>query len=255
MPNSDSKYAEFCFYIELPVFCDTKESPEIEDYDLLPDQGMGGIDDLNMVQTAPYKDSDLINRDFGSMESLFDADSILEEMTDHIDGSVPEPSQAGSNKESTGVPGSRNSRPSPSSSPGPRSFIEVHFSKILMVDDDQLVSKMQLKLFSAMNLADEILSARSGQEAIAIIEKSMAGADQIELIFLDYMMPVVDGPEVASTLRRMGYRGIIVGLTALNETESDEFFINCGANLVLHKPLKTDMLHSALWKLMSTAEL
>lgn len=121
------------------------------------------------------------------------------------------------------------------------------FNRILIVDDAALVVKMTVRMLKGMNIASEYLSSLSGSEAIQIVEASMGDEkDKIDVVFLDYVMPVVNGPTVAAKIRQLGYTGIIIGVTALIEAADQEVFISNGADIVAVKPLQPLAVQEAL---------
>ena len=61
--------------------------------------------------------------------------------------------------------------------------------------------------------------------------------DYFDIIVMDFVMPNMDGPTATKEIRKLGYSGLVFGLTG-NALKSDvDSFIACGANMVLTKPL------------------
>jgi response regulator of citrate/malate metabolism len=56
----------------------------------------------------------------------------------------------------------------------------------------------------------------------------------------------MSGPDAASRLRKMGYRGVIIGVTGNAASEEIRYFVKSGANEVLIKPVTYDMLEQCL---------
>ena len=56
-------------------------------------------------------------------------------------------------------------------------------------------------------------------------------------------MPHMTGPEAIQAIRKLGYTGMILGVSGVIDDDANQF-IEAGANLVLCKPLTL----SALWK-------
>ena len=63
---------------------------------------------------------------------------------------------------------------------------------------------------------------------------------------MDFIMPNLDGPTATVEIRRLGFTGLLVGLTGQLHTEDIEVFLKSGADKVLGKPLQTDLLRMAL---------
>ncbi len=59
-----------------------------------------------------------------------------------------------------------------------------------------------------------------------------------DVIMMDFVMPVMNGPDCVRELRRIGCRGLIIGVTG-NSTETDiNAFLEAGVNRVMIKPLE-----------------
>ncbi|NPA59523.1 MAG: response regulator, partial [Epsilonproteobacteria bacterium] len=89
-----------------------------------------------------------------------------------------------------------------------------------------------------------ILVASNGQEALALLEDN----DDIEIIFMDINMPVMDGYTATLHIRANSvYNNIaIVALTALTSVDEIDKMFNFGMNAYLSKPLKKGVLFSVL---------
>lgn len=112
-------------------------------------------------------------------------------------------------------------------------------SKILVVDDNKvnlLVVKGLLKIYEA-----GVDVAESGQEAINMIQK-----EKYDLIFMDHMMPGLDGVDTTKMIRKMHdgkYRKIpIVALTANVLKEAKNRFVEAGMVDFLAKPIEPQEL-------------
>ena len=118
------------------------------------------------------------------------------------------------------------------------------YGSVLVVDDvatnlyvaDGLLSLYQLK----------VETASSGFEAI---EKAEGGA-VYDVIFMDHMMPRMDGIEAMQKLRELGYTGAIVALTANALVGNDEMFMQKGFDGFISKPIDIRQLDDVLKKLI-----
>ena len=54
------------------------------------------------------------------------------------------------------------------------------------------------------------------------------------------------GPEAATAMRKMGYTGLIIGVTGHAQRADIEEFERCGADAVLAKPLKYEILNGVV---------
>jgi CheY-like chemotaxis protein/HPt (histidine-containing phosphotransfer) domain-containing protein len=83
--------------------------------------------------------------------------------------------------------------------------------------------------------------AENGEQAV---ERALAA--DYHLILMDMQMPVMDGVEATKWLRRAGYRGPIVALTANAMQEDRERCIESGCDAFLSKPIDTGPFYDIL---------
>jgi CheY-like chemotaxis protein len=109
---------------------------------------------------------------------------------------------------------------------------------ILAVDDKPInnnVIELDLEeYFEDRDLEFEFTSTDGGEKAIELIK-----SNNFDIIFMDYMMPGMDGIETISHIRAMGSdikQPHIVMVTALNTTESIASAKEAGADLYIAKP-------------------
>jgi signal transduction histidine kinase/CheY-like chemotaxis protein len=111
-------------------------------------------------------------------------------------------------------------------------------AKILIVDDISTnldVAKGLLELYK-MNIS----TASSGKEAVRL-----AGKNNYDIIFMDHMMPEMDGIEAAALIRKAesGDRHVpIIALTANAISGMREFFIKEGFDDYISKPIEISQL-------------
>jgi CheY-like chemotaxis protein len=87
-------------------------------------------------------------------------------------------------------------------------------------------------------------TALSGFETIELINDGK----EYDVIFMDHMMPQMDGMETTKKLRKQGYEGIIVALTANALAGNDELFMQNGFNGFISKPIDIRQLNTVLNK-------
>jgi len=94
-----------------------------------------------------------------------------------------------------------------------------------------------------------VVHAENGQEALERVEEAALRDSPFELILMDMQMPLLDGKAATVLLRRNGYCGPIMALTA-NASEKDrEECLDCGCDDFLPKPIERSLLlaRCALW--------
>lgn len=103
--------------------------------------------------------------------------------------------------------------------------------RVLIVDDNQNnLLTLELLLENFENL--EILTAINGKEAVEICQNK-----DIELIFMDIMMPIMDGIEATKEIRSFNKKVMIIAVTALDDETSKDIMIKHGAEDYIVKPI------------------
>ena len=117
--------------------------------------------------------------------------------------------------------------------------------KVLVVDDNLINRKVARSFLQTYGL--EITEAESGMEAIELVHRI-----QFDLIFMDHMMPVMDGMEAVQRIRNdCGENGslpLIIALTANAMEGVRENFLANGFQDFLAKPLDRRAMHKMLLK-------
>ncbi len=114
---------------------------------------------------------------------------------------------------------------------------------ILIVDDDELTLMLTENILSGQY---HTLRAMSGEEAIKVY-----GEFHPDMILADYMMPEMNGFEMAKKLREQYGRRIPVIFMTANEDEETEFeSFSYGAVDFIRKPLKADVLLKSINSIM-----
>ncbi len=112
---------------------------------------------------------------------------------------------------------------------------ELDGVKTLIVDDEPMNLVVASGLFKDYNMITD--TAESGQEAISKYER-----EDYDVIFLDHMMPEMDGVEAMKKLKliaeRKGKRLCTIALTANAISGAKEMFIREGFDGFISKPIK-----------------
>jgi signal transduction histidine kinase/CheY-like chemotaxis protein len=109
---------------------------------------------------------------------------------------------------------------------------------VLVVDDSGLNRKLLCRLLRASkHICDEANDGLAALERVKIKMAGELGANlRYDVILIDFVMPVMDGPTATKAIRALGYEGLILGVTG-NTLDSDiNYFVKCGADAVLAKP-------------------
>ncbi len=122
--------------------------------------------------------------------------------------------------------------------------------KILIVDDSKIMCKI---ISGALNKAgiDEILIAYDGREALEILKQN----DDIELLFLDWNMPVMTGIELLKVLRASEISIPVIMVTTEAEQEKVLEALNEGACDYLVKPFGLKEIKAKLDKFSKPVQL
>ena len=123
----------------------------------------------------------------------------------------------------------------------------VHFvapeARVLIVDDNAINLKVAMGLLQPYHM--KVFSAVSGPEAIETLK-----AREMDLVFMDHMMPGMDGVEATAIIRGMDgeyYQRLpIVALTANVANDARTMFLNSGFDDFLAKPIELSALDRVL---------
>lgn len=108
-------------------------------------------------------------------------------------------------------------------------------SKILLVDDNDN-NRLTLELLLEDIEGVEIFEARDGQEAI-----DMCQEQDFSIVFMDIMMPNVDGFEATQAIKESGHKAMIIALSALDDEGSKNKMMALGAEDYLTKPINSEL--------------
>jgi len=118
------------------------------------------------------------------------------------------------------------------------------YGRVLVVDDVETNLYVVRGLMAPYGISVD--TAASGFEAI---EKVRNGSSY-DIIFMDHMMPRMDGIEATKIIRDLGYKNPIVALTANALAGQAEMFLKNGFDDYISKPIDIRQLNSALNKLI-----
>ena len=113
--------------------------------------------------------------------------------------------------------------------------IEVKKDNKILIAEDNLVNQVLMVEQFKNEGFNSILTAGNGREAI-----DTASEQTPDLILMDIQMPVMDGNEAIAELKKRGYEGPILALSALARREDIEKSLEAGAVDYITKPIDFD---------------
>jgi len=121
-------------------------------------------------------------------------------------------------------------------------FEQMPYGKVMVVDDVESNLYVAKEMMAHYGLNIEAVS--SGFEAIDRIKKG----EVYDIIFMDHMMPKMDGMEATKILREFGYTHPIVALTANALIGQAKIFMENGFDDFISKPIDIRQLNTVLNK-------
>jgi len=116
---------------------------------------------------------------------------------------------------------------------------------ILLAEDNLINQKVAQSIFK--NIGYEIEIAKNGAEAVELVEKQ-----KFDVLFMDLLMPEMDGYQATSLIRAAGHTLPIVALSADETDETRKAAFEAGMNDYLIKPTRVESIKHLLIKLFST---
>ena len=108
--------------------------------------------------------------------------------------------------------------------------------KIIIIDDDDMLRDTLKEQFSLHDefVVTDVANATAGIKAVK--------ADHADLVLLDVNLPDMDGREACKIMRRNGYKGPILMLTAQGSDSDTILGLDSGANDYVTKPFRFGVL-------------
>jgi CheY-like chemotaxis protein len=129
-----------------------------------------------------------------------------------------------------------------------RRFEEADFKapgvSVLVVDDIEINLLIAQAMFEEYEM--NVTLAGSGREAIELARKN-----EFDIVFMDHMMPEIDGIETTLELRKLGKyweKAPIIALTANVTLKAQEMFYKNSLNDFIAKPVDAELLRACLHK-------
>ncbi len=117
---------------------------------------------------------------------------------------------------------------------------------ILLAEDNLINQKVAQSIFK--NIGYEIEIAKNGMEAVDIVEEG-----KFDVVFMDLLMPEMDGFQAAQKIREKGHTLPIIALSADDTDETKNAAFEAGMNDYLMKPARVEGIKKLLIKLFSSS--
>lgn len=108
--------------------------------------------------------------------------------------------------------------------------------KILIVDDDEALRSSLVEQLS-LHEEFELFEASSGCDGMNHVKR-----EHVDLVLLDVGLPDIDGREACKLMRRSGFKGPIIMLTAQTSDSDTILGLESGANDYVSKPFRLAVL-------------
>ena len=124
-----------------------------------------------------------------------------------------------------------------------KTYFDASKAKILVVDDNTMNLKVIRGILKFNGVVPDL--SESGSDCLELLKKN-----HYDIIFLDHMMPEIDGIEVLNRIKteKLAEGTIIIALTANAISGAREFYLKSGFNDYLTKPINPGELDTMLKK-------
>ena len=127
---------------------------------------------------------------------------------------------------------------------------------ILWADDDADDLQMMREILLKNNRDYSIMEVRNGKQALEYLDKARETSDLPCLIILDINMPILDGKETLSIIKRSDdYKAIPVVVFTTSASELDKIFCQKLGTVMITKPPTFATLEATVLKLLEFCRL
>lgn len=119
--------------------------------------------------------------------------------------------------------------------------------KVLCVDDSRSVHAF-LKQCLGSNI-EEFHSVLDGTLAVEFFKQNPG--KQLDVIFLDWEMPKMNGPETFKELRKMAVNTAVIMLTSKNDPQNIAEMLDAGVSEYIMKPFTPDIIIEKIQAVLS----
>lgn len=117
---------------------------------------------------------------------------------------------------------------------------------ILLAEDNLINQKVAQSIFK--NIGYEIEIAKNGKEAVEMMEYG-----KYDVLFMDLLMPEMDGYQATSQIRKLGHTLPIIAMSADEDDVTRKAAFESGMNEYVRKPARVENVKQLLIKLFSTS--
>ena len=125
-------------------------------------------------------------------------------------------------------------------------LLRGHGESILVVDDETMIREITCSILEKYGY--KVLMANDGKEAIALYFQHK---EEIKLVLIDMMMPIMDGPASIRELRKVNSDIKIIGVSGLTEKDKLAEVSDIHLNAFLTKPYTAEKLLKNIYLLLS----
>ena len=118
--------------------------------------------------------------------------------------------------------------------------------KVLIVDDNKnnrMILSLLLEDYVEENNIDDfdVSEAENGQIAVDMCTKT-----SYDLVFMDIMMPIMDGIEATALIRKSSPKSMIIAVSAVDDADRQKSILSNGAEDYISKPVNADIFNSRI---------
>ncbi len=118
--------------------------------------------------------------------------------------------------------------------------IDATHSRVLIVDDNAVNRAILMEQLTAWRF--DAAAAADGPEALRVLKAAAASGVGVDLIILDYHMPIWNGAATLEAFRENGFAMPVIMLTSVDHTEDGRTFSSLGIAAHLMKPARSSLL-------------
>ncbi len=125
-----------------------------------------------------------------------------------------------------------------------KSIFDENEKPMILVVEDNPTNQVTIQVMLE-RLGAQVIIASNGAESLDLVSKT-----DVDLIFMDCQMPVMDGFEATSKLRQSRISTPIIAMTANSSKEDQEACKAVGMNGFISKPITIDLLTLELYRIL-----